>query len=138
MKASEKFAEDFCKSTGTEITVEYAFTGPCVWDCIWNPKHDLDHYHVVITRNDEFMVKYFVYDVFDSGRGKIPTTYEVLQSLEMYNPGRFGDFLCLNNWGITNHQEYMMAIKTYGLAKKEYSDVLRVFDGVIDELRKIW
>lgn len=134
MKECEKFAEEFCKTTNTEIKVEFSHTGPCIWDTA----HNHDHFLVIISRGNEFMVKTYVESIFDTGCGKLPNTYDVLQSLEKYDVGKFGDFLAEMNWGITNQAEYMSAIKTYGMVKREYADVMRIFSDVIEKLREIW
>ena len=129
MSEYQKQANDFCKETGTKIQIEYigkAFPN-------WDEKELHDTYNITITRNNNTMNFIFTESLYKTQRHEKPTNYDILATLEKYDPYTFEDF-CLN---FGYNEDSRKALEIYLSVQKQYNDVIRLFSDVMEELQKI-
>lgn len=129
MSEYQKQANNFCKETGTKIQIEYigkAFPN-------WDEKELHDTYNITITRNNNIMNFIFTESLYKTQRHEKPTNYDILATLEKYNPYTFEDF-CLN---FGYNEDSRKALEIYLSVQKQYNDVIRLFSDVMEELQKI-
>lgn len=129
MSEYQKQANDFCKETGTKIQIEYigkAFPN-------WDEKELHDTYNITITRNNNTINFIFTESLYKTQRHEKPTNYDILATLEKYDPYTFEDF-CLN---FGYNEDSRKALEIYLSVQKQYNDVIRLFSDVMEELQKI-
>lgn len=129
MSEYQKQANNFCKETGTKIQIEYigkAFPN-------WDEKKLHDTYNITITRNNNTMNFIFTESLYKTQRHEKPTNYDILATLEKYDPYTFEDF-CLN---FGYNEDSRKALEIYLSVQKQYNDVIRLFSDVMEELQKI-
>lgn len=124
-------AKNFCDKTNTNIYINFT-------DCVKDPWQEgsnnwNNQYKVIIKRNNKQMTITFTDSIHNTIYGKEPTAYDILACLTKYNPYSFEDF-CLE-YGY--NEDSIKAYKTYQAVQKEYNNVIRLFDDVIEELQEI-
>ena len=124
-------AKNFCDKTNTNIYINFI-------DCVKDPwKEGSNNWHnqykVIIKRNNKQMTVTFTDSIHNTMYGEEPTAYDILACLTKYDPYSFEDF-CLE-YGY--NEDSIKAHKTYKAVQKEYNNVTRLFDDVIEELQEI-
>lgn len=128
----EDNVKKFLEETGTKITITWV-------DCVKNPwgeKNDNfyhNQYKVIIRRNNKRMTVKFTDSVYNTERGENPTEYDILACLQKYDVGTFEDFCAEFGYD----EDSRRAEKTYKAVVKEYNNVIRLFDDVLEELQEI-
>lgn len=147
MSEYTKMANDFCKKTGTKITITYL-------DCVKNPWGEAGYtsnwyhnqYMVRIDRNHKTMYIKFTDSKVNTDSCKRPTKYDVLACLTKWDYGSFEEFCSEMGYEVYDFDSYsrnnpnyynMKAMKTYKAIQKEYNNVMRLFGDVIEELAEI-
>lgn len=114
----EKQAEDFLKSTNTELIVEFKEYGTYFDD----DEEERDIYNVTLKRGDKSYTFTFGQSINDSGNKK-PTPYDILACLTTYEVGTFDDFC-----------------SEFGYNEKplsEYPKVKKIYDKVCSEVKNL-
>lgn len=127
----EKQAKEFCDKTKTNIYINFV-------DCVRDPFEDgsnnyANKYKVIIKRNNKQMTVIFTDSIYNCYNGKEPTVYDILSCLTKYDPYNFEDFCYEFGYDLNSRKAY----KTYLAVQKEYDNIMRLFDDVIEELQEI-
>lgn len=135
-------AEEFCKTTGTKISITYINTTTAPWD---ERGDNHDHYIVRLDRNHKTMRVHFYDSLQNTWDCKRPTKYDVLACLTKSDPGTFSDFCA--EFGYTEWAEcYEDATREgydkhsyqiYKVVLKEWNNVNRLFGDVLSDLVEI-
>ena len=137
----EAMAKEFCEKTGTEVIIKYKEKKLNPWNVEGYRKnwvHDI--YRVTIKRNGEKYSFDFTQSKNGTDNGEEPTAYDILTCLQKYEVGTFEDFC--NDFGYELYNEEYTGYnrksqRTYNAVVKEYNNVIRLFEDVIDELAEI-
>lgn len=138
----EAMAKEFCEKTGTEVIINYKEKKLNPWNETNYRKnwvHDI--YRVTIKRNGKKYSFDFTQSKNGTDNGEKPTAYDILTCLQKYEVGTFEDFC--NEFGYELYNEEYTGYnrksqKTYNAVVKEYNNVMRLFEDVIEELIEIW
>ena len=126
-----KQAENFLKETATnlEITKAKHQTAP-----IWadDGYHGIN-YLVTLKRNSETWNFNFWGSINDKERGKEPTAYDILAGITKYDPESRADFYSAFGYDATDPKTEM----TYKAVVKEWENVNRLFEDVLESLRDV-
>lgn len=142
MSEYTRMAEQFCKTTGTKVSVVYVNITTVPWDKSWQYHN---HYIVRLDRNHRTMRVHFYDSLHNTREGKRPTKYDVLAALTKSDPGTFSEFCA--EFGYTEWAEcYEVATREgydkhsyqiYKAVLKEWNNVNRLFGDVLSDLADI-
>lgn len=142
----ENMAKEFCKATGTKVIIDFKEQKKNPWNetgCQANWIHNI--YKITIKRNG----KQFSFDFTDSkhntDNGIEPTEYDVLACLTKYDVGTFEDFCSEFGYDLwadcyeesTKEGYNRKSYRIYKAVTKEYKNVMKLFEDVIEELAEI-
>ena len=136
MDEYEMQAKQFCRETGTRITIRKAgevdrFPGdpePTGWR---------NKYRVTIERRGERFNTPFYDSIANDQTNRRPTAYDVLACLQKYEVGDFWNFVAEFGYSTEGKANYTRAMRTFLAVSAEYENVARLFKGVISKLREI-
>lgn len=122
----EQQAIDFCDRFGVTMKVGKSKYENPIWD-------DTPHYifPVTFTRDGNSMTVRYAQSIKDGNTE--PTAYDVLATIQKYDPGTFEDFC--SEYGYDSDSKAHERI--YKAVRKEWNDVDRVFGDCLDELQEI-
>lgn len=132
----EKQAIDFLKETNSCVKVKFLRYGKYFIEDI----KERDIFRVTILRQGKksysFNFGQSLNNSTENGYNK-PTTYDILACLTKYDVGSFDDFC--RDFGYNDYKlsEYPKVLKIYKSVKKEFENVDRLFNDVIDKLQEI-
>lgn len=124
-------ADEFCRKTGTKITMSYKEKVHNPWNCkdfSANWWHDI--YRVKISRNHKSYSFDFTQSKNDTDNGIRPTKYDILACVTKSDPEDF-EWFC-KEFGYDQFED--SSKRTYKAVQKEYHNILRIFGDVMEEL----
>lgn len=127
----ENQAKEFCDKTKTNIYINFMESVKDPWRNGSN--HYANKYKVTIKRNKKQMTVIFTDSIANYYNCKEPTAYDILACLTKYDPYSFEDFCAEYGYDVDSRKAY----NTYLAVQKEYNNVQRLFNDVIEELAEI-
>ena len=124
-----KQANDFMKKTGTTMKAVYVGHKPYFVD----DKESRDIYRITLKRNGDRYTFRFGQSINDSDGNTPPTLYDVLASITKSDPESFSNFCSEYGYNADSRK----ALKTFHAVEKEWENVNRLFNDVMDELQEI-
>ena len=145
MNEYEKQANDLCLKHHVFITFKNEGTGTRV---ISGKPREYGIYNVIISRRfvdrvpQKVVARAFKLhgSVADYEKGRLPTAYDILASVQKYEVGTIDDFV--QNYGyeldMTNVEDSInKLLSDYSTLREEYTKVLELFGDIIEELEEI-
>ena len=115
-----KQAEDFCRETGTSVDI--VFAGNKIND-LWGDGRLRNSYDVTIKTQLGEMELTFWDSTYNTTKGNIPTTYDVLSCIVTYDPGTLQEFI--SEYGYDPDDERTEEI--YKAVVRQWEDIERIF-----------
>lgn len=144
MSEYTKQAEDFCKKYGVKMTISHVTEKGYVYRRLtteWKRSTMTNGwlYRVRIDRNGKSWSFNFSDSIHNYLNNKRPTKYDVLACIEKYEPyyQDVWDFAREFGYDINSRETYQKTERIYKAVKKEYSNVVRMFDDCLEELQEI-
>lgn len=136
MNEYEKQAKQFCRETGTRITIRKAgvvdrFPGdpkPTGWR---------NKYRVTIERNEKRYTTPFYDSIANYQTNHRPTAYDVLACLQKYDVGDFWNFVAEFGYSTEGIENFSRARKAFRAVRAEYAAVQALFGDVLAKLQEI-
>jgi hypothetical protein len=126
-----KQAKDFLKETNSTLKIKYYDYGTMP---NWNDKEKRDIYKCTLKRDNKQFTITFRNSVFNTQNGIVPNEYDVLACLQKYEVGNFENFC--SEFGYSD--DSISALKTYKACKKEYENLLRLYnENELEKAREI-
>ena len=140
----EAMAKEFCKNTETKVKINFKEKRFDPWNSK-DRKYWHNIYRVTIKRHGKQFSFDFTDSIYNTENGILPTEYDILACLQKYEVGDFEEFC--SDFGYDVWAEYPEEATKEGYNKehykiwkavtKEYNNVIKLFDNVMEELEEI-
>lgn len=123
-------AEQFLKNTGTTMSIKFK-----VCDYYFDDDKEPRNIYTVTLRRKGYGQWSFTFgnSIDNTRKEKVPSQYDILTCITKDDPGSFEEFC----WSYGFNVDSIKDLKIYKKVCKEYKNVLRLFEDVLDQLGEI-
>ena len=125
-------AIEFLAKNNIRFSVCYA--GVKLWDA--DGKHHSYYLCKFYNRNTRKSMRVWFYQSIKDMERE-PTAYDVLATLQKYDVGTIDDFVAEFGYEVNSWKDVKRIEKTYKAVRREYNNVVRVFNDCMDALQEI-
>lgn len=125
-------ARKFLAENNIKFSVSYVGENQPNWDDQYHSEYLVRFYN----RNTrKSMSVHFFQSLHNAGQE--PTAYDVLTCLQKYDVGTIDDFVAEFGYEVNSWKDVKRIEKTYKAVRREYNNVVRVFNDCMDALQEI-